>query len=333
MFENNHYEKNKFSDVHLIQEYVPLADKNTFRTGGKARFYAEPKTTLEFQQALQFADLHDLEIFVLGGGANLLIHDDGFEGLVIKPMLQDITFTPSSTYQEKTTVTVGAGVSIDQIIQTCFKHNRIGLEEFSGIPGNIGGAVFINLHYYEFSLEDFLLSARIIHKKTGEIITVDTAWFQFGYDQSKLQNQEYFVLDATFQVTYVDDLTIAHAKGRSEEIIRHRRKRYPYENTCGSFFRNFHPEEVINTEKKLIFVAYYLDQLGVKGTLSVGGAIVSHQHANMIVNYKQGTSADIVTLAQRMQQMVYERYQIIPQPECQLLGFKNNPFVTLPSQN
>ena len=81
----------------------------------------------------------------------------------------------------------------------------------------------------------------------------------------------------------------------------------------------------MQTEKKLIYVAYYLDQLGVKGQLSVGGAIVSHQHANMIV-CTNGTSADIVDLTLMMQKMVHETYGIKPQPECQLLGFKNNPF-------
>ncbi len=312
--------------TNLIEEYVPLADKNTFRTGGKARLYAEPKSALEFQQVLKFAEQENLEIFVLGGGANILVHDDGFSGLVIKPMLTNISYGPCINYQEKTTVTAGAGVSIDDLITACFEHNLIGLEEFSGIPGNIGGAVFINLHYYEFLLEHFLIKATLIHKKTGEIISVDTAWFEFGYDQSKLQNHEYFLVDATFQVTYVDDLTIAYAQGRSVEIIRHRRKRYPYQNTCGSFFRNFHPQEVAHTEKKLIFIAYYLDQIGIKGSLSVGGAIVSHQHANMIVNHQQGTSSDIIKLAQTMQQMVYEKYNLWPEPECQLLGFTTNPF-------
>jgi UDP-N-acetylmuramate dehydrogenase len=157
-------------------------------------------------------------------------------------------------------------------------------------------------------------------------MTVDTSWLEFGYDQSKLQNQEYFVINATFQLKKVDPLTSAFARGRSVEITRHRQKRYPYQNTCGSFFRNFHPHEVAHTEKKLIYVAYYLDQLGVKGQLSVGGAIVSHQHANMIVNHKQGSSQDILNLTLMLQDMVYKAYGMKPQPECQLIGFTTNPF-------
>ncbi len=342
----------------FIQKNISLADKNTFRTGGNAEFFAEPTTAAAFSQALQFARENNLEVFVLGGGANILISDAGFNGLVIRPALTEFTileesrsehdcnlsalspaaqaYVQQATEQETSInnrdnsvlVKAGAGISIDNLIQQCFDHQIIGLEEFSGIPGNVGGAVYINLHYYEFLLEQFLASATLIKKSTGEIITVDTAWFKFGYDQSRLQEKEYFVIDATFKLKKaLDAFAVAFARGRSVEITRHRQKRYPYQHTCGSFFRNFHPEEVINTEKKLIFVAYYLDQLGVKGSLSVGKAIVSHQHANMIVAQPGATSTDVINLTKLMQQMVYNKYQIMPQPECQLVGFHTNPFL------
>ncbi len=309
----------------IIQENVSLADKNTFRTGGNARFYCTPTTAEQFAQALQFAANKNLEIFVLGGGANILVSDQGFSGLVIHPALTDIA---THDLDETTAlVKAGAGTSIDNLIQYCLAHNILGLEEFSGIPGNVGGAVYINLHYYEFLLEQFLVSATLINKKTGAIVTVDTAWFNFGYDQSKLQEKDFFVIDATFKLKKSDTITIAHARGRYQEIVRHRHRRYPYENTCGSFFRNFYPEEVAHTEKKLIYVAYYLDKLGIKGELSVGGAIISHQHANMIVNHKNGTSADILGLTLMMQQLVNDEFGMKPQPECQLLGFDTNPFL------
>jgi len=121
-------------------------------------------------------------------------------------------------------------------------------------------------------------------------------------------------------------LQIAHAQGRRQEIIRHRTRRFPTSGTCGSFFRNFLPEEVVHTDKKLIYVAYYLDKIGVKGELSVGNAIVSYQHANMLINQDNATSSDIIQLAQIMQTKVYKEFGIKPQPECQLIGFKANPF-------
>lgn len=308
----------------VIQQNISLADKNYFRTGGLARYFAQPATAEQFAQAINFAHKENLEIFVLGSGANVLISDDGFDGLVIMPQLHEIVIHPSDT--TTVLVQVGAGVTIERLIEFCLQHQIIGLEEFSGIPSTIGGAVYINLHYYEFSFEQFLVSAQLICKTTGTIISVNKDWFDFGYDHSSLQKKEYFVLDVILKLTRTDAITTAFAQGRSVEIIRHRRKRYPYKNTCGSFFRNFHPHEVACTDKKLIYVAYYLDQLGFKGHATVGGAIVSHQHANMIVNYNQATSADIVNLARMMQDKVYQAYSIVPQVECQLVGFTIDPF-------
>lgn len=324
MFTVNH-ENQMISSLLVIQENVSLADKNYFQTGGKARFYTEPTTNDSFAQALHFAQTNNVEVFVLGSGANILISDQGFQGLVIRPTLKNIEVAELDTTHVN--VKAGAGTTIDELIKYCFEHHILGLEEFSGIPSTVGGAVYINLHYYEFLLEQFLVQATLINKKTLQTITVDTTWFQFGYDQSKLQEKEFFVLDATFKLRKAkNDFEVAHAQGRYQEIVRHRHRRYPYQNTCGSFFRNFHPEEVVDTEKKLIYVAYYLDQLGVKGSLSVGGAIVSHQHANMIVTNKIATSSDVINLTKLMQSMVFETYKIKPQPECQLIGFDTNPF-------
>lgn len=306
-----------------IEQNIPLADKNWFQTGGNARFYCEPTTATEFAYALSFAQQENLDIFMLGQGANILISDDGFDGLVIRPQLANITFQLLD--QQTAFVTAGAGVTFHDLILSCLDHNMLGLEEFSGIPGTVGGSVYINLHYYEFLLEQFLVSAQVIHRTTGEILNVEPSWFNFGYDESRLQDKQYYLVTATFKVKRATDPEIAYARGRRAEIIRHRERRFPTQRTCGSFFRNFLPYEVENTDKKLIYVAYYLDKVGIKGDLSVGDAIVSHQHANMIVNRGKATSTDIIQLVQKMQQLVMQQYGIKPQAECQLIGFKNNP--------
>lgn len=306
-----------------IEQNVPLANKNWFETGGLAKFYCEPKNALEFTQALHYGKAQELDTFVLGQGANILISDDGFDGLVVRPQLKDISFQKHDA--QIAHVKAGAGVTFHDLILYCLDHNLLNLEEFSGIPGTVGGSVYINLHYYEFLLEQFLVNAQIIHKETGNILTVDPTWFKFGYDTSRLQEKEYYLVNATFQLKHATDLEVARARGRREEIIRHRQRRYPTTKTCGSFFRNFLPDEVAHTEKKLIYVAYYLDKIGIKGELHVGDAIVSYQHANMIVNRGNATSTEIIQLAQLMQKKVFEEFGIKPQPECQLIGFKNNP--------
>jgi len=313
------------SELQILHN-IPLADKNWFGTGGSAKFYAEPTSAREFTQTLDYARTSSLEIFVLGQGANILISDEGFDGLVIRPQLNDITI---AEHNGQVLVTAGAGVTIHDLILYCLEHNIIGLEEFAGIPGTVGGSVYINLHYFEFLLEQFLVSAQIVHKNSGMIESVTPDWFKFGYNQSTLLEKNQYLVQATFKLTKVSDLETAYAKGRRIEIIRHREKRYPSKFTCGSFFRNFHADEVtlMSAGKKMIHVAYYLDKIGVKGMLCVGDAIVSYQHANMLVNKGNATSTDIIVLARKMQELVQAQYGIIPHPECQLIGFKKYPLL------
>jgi len=311
----------------LIQENIPLADKNWFKTGGNARYYAAPTTAQEFQCALAFAHEQTLEICIIGEGANALISDNGFDGLVIRPAVRWILKQVQD--DASVTITAGAGVSLPDLITYCLENNIGGLEEFSGIPGSIGGSVFINVHYFEFLLSNFLVAGTVINAQTGEISTVDNAWFNFGYNYSTLHENNYYLLDATFKLKKLTDIETAYARGRSIEIIRHRKSRYPNERTCGSFFRNFYQEEVTleSAGKKMIYVAYYLDKIGVKGALSCGKAVVSYQHANMIVAQQGATTNDVITVVRTMQEKVRDNFGIIPQPECRLIGFKEYPLI------
>jgi len=316
----------------MIQANVSLKDKTWFQTGGLARFYTRPTNQLEFKQALAFAAQNQLDIFVLGAGANVLVSDDGFDGLVIHSKLNSVSFEKIN--DQEVLVTAGSGTVFADLINICFDNHVLGLEEFSGIPGTVGGSVFINLHFFKFLLSQFLVSATVIDREKQETLVVDQNWFNFGYNQSTLQDRKYYLLDATFKLKSASDLEIAYARGRSHEIIRYRAWRYPAKNTCGSFFRNFHENEVTLqiAGKPMIFVAYYLDKLGIKGELQIGSAIISHQHANMLVNLDNATSQQIINLAREMQTRCLEKFGILPQPECLLIGFKDYPLLTLPAQ-
>jgi UDP-N-acetylmuramate dehydrogenase len=311
----------------LIEQSVPLNNKNWFNTGGPARFFAQPATAEQLQTVLQFAQQQSIPVFMLGKGANILISDAGFDGLVINSAL-----TAVSVVQEDgdyVYVQAGAGTAIPDLITWCLENNIGGLEEFSGIPGTVGGAVYINLHYFEFLLSQFLVSAQVIDKYTCQLTDVGNAWFNFGYNQSTLLHGTHYLATATFKLKKLTAEQAAFACGRSIEIIRHRNARYPAKNTCGSFFRNFHADEVtvMSNDKKMIYVAYYLDKIGVKGALEHGDAIVSYQHANMIVNRGNATSNDIIMLARTMQQLVRDKFGITPQPECRLIGFADYPLL------
>ena len=307
-----------------IQKNISLQSKNWFKTGGPARFYAEPQTEQDVASAIEFAQTHHLEIFILGEGANILISDEGFDGLVISPKNKHLICDIAQNL-----VVAGAGVSMPDLINFALSNNLLGLEEFSGIPGSVGGSVFINIHYFEFLLSHFLVAATVINLKTSQILRVDNAWFGFGYNQSTLQNNEWFLFDATFTLKKASDLEVAYARGRQHEIIRHRNRRYPAARTCGSFFRNFLPEELpfAIAGKKVPFVAYYLEKVGVKGELRIGGAMVYHLHANMLVTDEGATTTDVIAVVRTMQERVREQFGIIPQAECRLIGFKEYPLL------
>lgn len=304
-----------------IQSSVPLADKTWFQVGGPARWYAEPRTEEELTAAILFAQSEKLPLVFIGEGANILISDHGFDGLVIRPRLDILQHT---LQDDVGCVTAGAGTPMSVLIEYCLNNGLGGLEEFSGIPGSVGGSVYINIHYFEYLLSQFLVSARVIDRATGIIHTVTSDWFEFGYNQSRLQRHEQYLVDATFKLAIQDPLSIAYARGRRFEMMRTRARRYPTSGTCGSFFRNFTTEEVARCgEGAVPFVGYYLDRVGVKGSLAIGKARVSHQHANMLVNTGGATAAEIVELARLMQEKVFEAFGIVPQPECLLIGFEN----------
>lgn len=321
------YKQTNYNTPAIIEYNVTLHDKNWFCTGGKAKFFCAPQTIDDFKQALQWSNETHVATHILGQGANTLISDEGFDGLIIRPTLTDIQIEDLNN--NECLVTAGAGVSIHNLILYCLEHSIIGLEEFAGIPGTVGGSTYNNLHYFEYSLADFITSAQIIDRATGATSRVDKEWLSLSYDHSILHEKKQYLTSATFKLKRVTPLEAAYAQGRRTEIIRHRNKRYPMTHTCGSFFRNFHEQEVVhaNSEKKLIFVAYYLDGVGVKGNLRIGNACVSHQHANMIVTVDNATSSDIIAVARTMQEKVFNTFGIVPQPECELVGFKDYPLL------
>ena len=309
----------------LIEKNVFLHAYTWFETGGPAEYFCKTRSTQECLEAVSWAHEHKMPITLLGAGANVLVSDAGCKGLVLKPDMQDIYFIEKD--DQHVLVTAGAGVTIENLIEWSLQNNILGLEEFSGIPGTVGGALYINIHYFKFLISQFVYEAKVLCLDTQEIFTVSTEWFNFGYNTSTLLQKKHCLLEATFLLKKGIQEDVWYAKGRSHEIIRHRRQRYPYKGTCGSFFRNFLPEEVSieSNGKKMIFIAYYLDKVGVKGTLKHGGAGVSHQHANMIVNQSHASSDDIINVARTMQSLVKKEFNIVPKPECELIGFEEYP--------
>jgi len=313
-----------------IRQNISLKKYNWFELGGLANYFANPKNHEDLQSVITFSHEKNLPIKILGLGANVLISDSGYSGIIMR--LYNSNISHYYINDETGILKADAGCTIEELIDYCLNTAFLfGLEEFSGIPSTVGGALFINLHYYSFLISQFIYNADIYDIATKKIITVTADWFEFGYDTSKVKsNNNYIILSASFLLNRNTPLYAEYAKGRNVEIIRHRHNRYPYQKTCGCFFQNISLEEapINNTGKKILAAAYYLDKIGVKGELKINDSSVSFRHANMIIHNGEGTAEDVIRIARIMQKKVYDQYGILLTPECELIGFNSYPLYT-----
>ncbi|HGE71133.1 TPA: UDP-N-acetylmuramate dehydrogenase [Candidatus Poribacteria bacterium] len=297
-----------------ILENIPLKQYTTFKIGGPAKFFCEPKNKDEFISAFCYAKENNLPTFILGLGANVLFSDNGFNGLVIHQKNDKIDIKDNIVKAE-------SGVVVENLINIALENNLLGVEDFSGIPSTIGGALYINLHYFEAFIADVVRSASILDKNTLEVKSVDQSWFNFGYDSSKLKtDKDYMLLDATLELKKVDDYSKYEALGKSKEIIRTRKYKYPSEPSVGSIFQNLTIQEQKQHNLPTRSVAYLIDVCGLKGT-RVGDALLSHRHSNMIVNVGDAKAKDVIELADIIKEKVKERFGVDLRFEVQLIGF------------
>lgn len=196
-----------------VEENVPLAPLTTFGIGGVARFFARAQSEGEVLEALEFAREHELPTFILGGGSNIVVADDGFPGLVLRVDIGGISF---KNKEEKTFVTAGAGVVWDELVKDTVAKELEGLECMSGVPGTVGGAVVANLGAYGAQVSDMFVSADVIDRENimDGIKMLSKDECNFSYHQSVFNHtrDRYIVLSATFallpntspQISYED---------------------------------------------------------------------------------------------------------------------------------
>lgn len=300
--------------VMQILENISLREFTTFKIGGPAMFFCEPRSTEEMIEAFEIANQRGVPTFVLGLGANVLFSDDGYKGMVIRQMNNKVDISKEFLHAE-------SGATIEDLIKTSLEHNLVGLEDFSGIPSTVGGALYINLHYFDAFISDLVTYGIVFDKETFRSQEVDKGWFCFSYDNTRLKtDSRYVLLKAGFELKKVDDYTKHEAIGRSKEIIRTRRHRYPSEPSAGSVFQNLSVEEQRNLNLPTRSVAYLIDVCGLKGR-RVGDAMISHKHANMIVNLGNAKASDVLELCQIIRENVKSRFGVDLKYEIQLVGF------------
>jgi UDP-N-acetylmuramate dehydrogenase len=272
-----------------------LAPYTTFRIGGPADLFYEPQTAGELARAILAAREHEVPFFLLGMGANILIGDRGFRGLVIRNTARHMEVLPDG----KVWAESGAVVYPD-LIELAVSHGLSGLEHYVGIPSTVGGALWQNLHFLApaparertMFIEEVTHSAEILTEE-GERKTVGVDYFEFGYDDSILHHRRDVVLAATFQLQPEEP---ARLRQIMEENLQWRRERHPpldTEPSAGSIFKKIAG----------IGAGRLIDECGLKGT-RIGSAMVTPRHANILINTGDATAADVRTLIAHIQEVV-----------------------------
>ena len=283
---------------------APMAPYTTFRIGGPADAVITAPSAQALAEALRLCREHELPVTLIGKGSNLLVSDDGIEGAVVRldDRSQPITCDPATGM-----VTAFAGVSIGRLCREARDHGLTGLEFAFGIPGSVGGGVYMNAGAYGGQFADVLHSVTLLSPETGTLRTAPAAELQLDYRHSALMQTNEVVVDATFRLSAGNVEAIT---ARMKELMAKRRDKQPLEYpSAGSFFKR--PQGH--------FAAALIDQCGLKG-FAVGDAQVSEKHAGFVINRGHATCRDMIALKREVCRRVWEQCQVALEPEVALIG-------------
>jgi len=283
-----------------VREDEPLAARTTLRIGGPARFLVDVADADALARVLRFASAERLPVLVLGKGSNLLAPDAGFPGVVIV-----LGGSFRETRVEGAEIVAGGGVALMALAVAARDAGLSGVENVSGIPSSVGGAVRINAGSYGSEIFDVLVSVTLV-SPAGEVRTAAAATVAHGYRWTSLCETGDVVAEARFLLTSKPSAEIA---ARMAEVAAKRRGALPQLPNAGSIFKN-PPGH---------FAGKLLEECGLKGR-RVGGAEVSPVHANVIVNTGGATAEDVKALMTEMKRAVKDRFGIELQPEIQIVS-------------
>ncbi|MCB5288171.1 MAG: UDP-N-acetylmuramate dehydrogenase [Candidatus Cloacimonetes bacterium] len=295
-----------YESGHLLFDQ-PLAQRSSFKIGGRADVLALPNTQKELIALLTYALQKQIPYFILGKGTNLLISDKGIRGLVIgMEGFQKIT-------RDENYLSAFAGVKLRQLCEFAQQEGLAGLEFAHGIPGSVGGAVFMNAGAYGGEIKDRLYCSKCLIPElehlTGSnpILHLTAEQHDFSYRMSALQKRGLIHLSSVFRLFEDEPSAI---KARMKEIEQKRWEKQPMDlPSGGSVFKR--PQGH--------FTGKLVEDCGLKGH-RIGGAAISDKHCGFIVNLGQASAQDVLELIKFIQKTVYERYQVTLETEIRLIG-------------
>jgi len=307
-----------------IQENIPLAPYTTFRLGGPAKFFCEVSNEKELEEAVTFANEKKLAIFWLGGGSNLVVSDDGFNGLVIK-IVNGLQFIVKNDNIE-----CWSGENLASIVSCATENSLAGLEWAAGIPGTIGGAVRGNAGAFGGSMAEVVENVRVLDLKDHCYKNFSSKECVFNYRNSIFKENENLVVISI-------DLRLHNGGNRDElatkvrEIIGKRNNRYPKYPSAGSFFQNpvvNDPEIRARFERDIkdkcrdnkVAAGWLVEEAGLRGK-KVGHIQVSDSHANFLVNLGGGKASEVVMLASIIKQKIRDEFGVQLSEEVKYVGY------------
>ena len=282
----------------------PAVTHTTYQCGGNFKYFATANTISALQQILRTCAASGVDVFIIGKGSNLLVSDDGFDGMVVQ---LGVDFRHAKLDETKTRIIAGAGVAFAKVSQMAYSNNLSGLEFSVGIPGTIGGALGMNAGTGGVGLCDVVSSVSILEKSNNWSLTKMTKEnFSHGYHQSSITD---YGIAVECEIPLTKTVT-SNLKNAMEEKLRKRNESQPLGHNCGSVFKN--PEG--DSAGRLI------EECGLKGK-RIGGAEISQLHANFFPNVDDAKAQDVMSLIRLAQRQVKAKFGICLEPEVQFLGF------------
>lgn len=296
-------------------ENEALSPKSTFKVGGTARLFITPQTPEQLESTISAVRSAELPYFVTGGASNVVYPDGSYEGAIISTQgIKEIIYDPDEiTSDGSVLVTCQCGVPMAAFVDFCTRKNLTGAEQFAGLPGTVGGAVYMNARCFDRSISDILYSTTHLQYKGDKAQQIELPFDSKDWDykkspfQSTKDNNQLYITHATFRLTpagaSAHDRITADCKKYIAERVNKGHFKYP---SAGSVFKNNHAFGA--PSGKLI------DDCGLKG-LTCGGAQIAPFHGNFIINTGSATAADIKSLVSQAQKAVYEKFGFNLEPE------------------
>jgi len=297
VFNISEFSKNFHPSKLLLNER--MSSHTTFRIGGPATIMLLPHSTEDIALALDIANHISAPAFIIGGGSNLLVNDNGLHAIIIKLSKDFAQINHSGE-----TITAQPGASLASLAAFALQHNLTGLEFAAGIPGTLGGAIYMNAGAYGSEMSGVVQSAKLLQQ--GKVTTHTNSQLGFSYRTSHLQTSGNTVLEATLTLHQGDPTQIT---AEMHNLAKQRREKQPLEYpSAGSTFKR-PPGQ---------FAGKLIEDAGLKGHI-IGGAQVSHKHAGFIINTGNATAKDVTNLIEYVQNEVYKLFHIELEPEVRII--------------